>query len=139
MADQVLTDLAAKVVEDMARAKQYVTEREARRRERKAYALGYLHCARLLPHYHDDDMIEGRDKRYPKPTTTKPRTVTLSDGTSVSATTISHGPAFYFTQRTFGLGGRSGSTNNPLTLAKTPADARLLADLVERPTEEVPE
>lgn len=131
------------VVRVLSRNEKYVTEAEAQKRElqakREAYALGWLDCPIEPQHATSERLMRGnRDLRYPLPRTMQPRSVTLSDGTLVSASPIEGGPRFYVTWRKPGCGGRTGSLNNPLQLAETPNDARLLADLVERPFEEVP-
>lgn len=100
-----------------------VPEREARTRERAAWDASSRHdCGdpNVVPHAGCSRCDAERDLRYPLPTTTRPRTVTLSDGTRISS-------------------GGAGLTSGVFRFAKTPADARLLADLMERPTEDVPD
>ena len=96
----------------------FVTEREARKREREAWDAGAYYVA------------EQKDRRYPIPTVKKHRTVTLSDGT-----TISKGASDWYSTGTHVYAG----AEVPWRFARTPADARVLADLVENPYEEVPE
>ena len=97
-----------------------------------------LDCPLTPPHGTSECLMrENMDGRYPLPTEFRPRSVTLSDGTLVSASPIANGPRFYVTWRQPGCGGRTGSLNNPLQLAVTPDDARRLAYLVEHPFEEV--
>lgn len=119
-----------------------VTAREARRRERAAWRKGFLKawedaraCVREKAMF--GSMLWDKDRQVPimdaeffneepefiypdvsLPTTKRARTVTLSDGGTVRSDLI---------------------TDRPYGLAKTPADARALAELMERPFEEVSE
>ena len=103
-----------------------VTEREARTRERTAFSAGARrHGAGV------EWITEQINGYYPLPTVKRPRTVTLSDGTTVRME--SDGTWFWSGVR------KPFYATTPLVHAKTPADARLLADLVESPYEEVPE
>jgi len=86
------------------------------------------------PH-HSINSYEVRNTLFPLPTTTKTRTVTLSDGRVVQ-----YGPTF----GTFITNTQSGSarlpwcsgTSNAVSVA-TASDARLIAGLIEHPTEEI--
>ena len=151
MTDRILTDdevrdiacnkqvgIALARVVEAAVLQRCVTERAARKRERAAFDAGaaWQKDANTLwlgggqgfsgtfnaPKYH-----KAKDELYPLPKRIVPRTVTLSDGTRV------------FWDNTHN---RFGSNQdflalNVYTYAKTPADARALADLVEHPTMEV--
>jgi hypothetical protein len=127
-----VNDLAQKVVEDAARAKHYVPEVEAREHTRHA-----LFSARDRFAVHGlGGYVEWTNNHWPslRPQTLRPRTVTLSDGTTVSRS----GTMWAVVAPPPLLDGGYECVS-PLHLARTPADARLLADLVERPTEEVPQ
>ena len=119
-----------------------VPEREARRRERAAFMDGVRseltwQRASMTGVADHDRVIADRDDRFPLPVTKRARTVTLSDGTTVNRAEINGTILYFHTWREYGLGGRTGSTITPFKLARTPADARALAELVERPFEDV--
>ena len=117
------------------RSRQGITEREARTRERTAWDACFHFVGKLCggfnlgPRY--DYPERERDRLYPLPTVKRPRTVTLSDGTTVRME--SDGTWFWSGVR------KPFYAPAPLVHGSTPADARLLADLVESPYEEVPE
>lgn len=123
----------------------YVTEREARTRVLMGQREGWDACIRELnahctsgpdqKWWNRADFQRGRDIRYPLPTKRVPRTVVLSDGTKVSRLD----GAFRWKIDRGENGGHANTGDVPYCTAKTPADARLLADLVERPYDEVPD
>ncbi len=141
-----------------------VPEREARRRERAAWRKGFLKawedaraCVREKAMF--GSMLWDKDRQVPimdaeffneepefiypdvpLPATARARTVTLSDGTTLRCTetgslrqvfevcVVGKSPQYW------------SDGGDPLIykFAKTPADARLLADLVEHPVEKIP-
>lgn len=113
-----------------------VTEREARKRERAAW----VDCVEFTEHGNNRSDLPWQEwallecnRRYPLPTVTRPRTVKLSNGATVEG---SVGNVLIVSSD--GGGGTVGKAAI-FSFAKTPADARALADLVEHPTEEVPD
>ena len=120
-----------------------IAEREARARERLAFHNGAVWGEEKNSIYLGGGQYarpkpKNVDELYPLSTKRVSRTVTLSDGLSVTG----HKDGVF----TFGTGHQAidipAGTNQVaclLSRAKTPADARLLADLAERPTEEVPD
>ena len=117
---------------------QLVTEREARERERVAFHNGAV-WDRSQNTFTVGAFARPRakplDELYPLPTITRPRTVTLSDGTTAwqEDGRLRCNPAKPIEV----AGPFAGMAAYALWDRMTPADARLLADLVERPTEEV--
>lgn len=124
------SELCKRVTEEIFRPRneRTVTEREARKRVLMGQREGWDACIRELnahctsgpdqKWWNRADFQRGRDIRYPLSTKRVPRTVKLSDGRRVSSDD-------------------DGWAYSPYSHAKTPADARLLADLVERPYDEV--
>jgi len=99
-------------------------EHAARRRERAAWSEGRKSQDRFREYgLSTAEVWRDRDTLYPLPTVTRPRTVTLSDGAqcTVIGTAAEREPWRVF------------------RAARTPDDARKLADLVEHPMEEVSE
>jgi hypothetical protein len=77
-----------------------------------------------------DTLRAERDRIYPLPTTTKPRTVTLSDGRRVQ---------FSISLDAFlrDAAGKDQFYRQTYVSVRTASDARLIADLIEHPTEEI--
>lgn len=124
----------------------FVTEREARKRVVLGQREGWDACYAFITALAGRGLLgsrydypdKERDIRYPLPTKRVPRTVVLSDGMTVTRGDNNRNNGWCVLDER----GRfvfDTATNCPLSLAKTPADARLLADLVERPYDEVPD
>lgn len=128
-------------------------EREARKRvlmgQREAWDACYAFITALagrgLLGSRYDYPDKERDRRYPLPTRRVPRTVVLSDGLRIYARELSGVTLFHHDHTLEGVAPECAdfqcteSHTSVYRLAKTPADARLLADLVERPYDEVPD
>ncbi len=113
-------------------------ELEARRRERAAYMFGWLDCpATAIQSITETQAWRKRDRRFPLLTKRVPKTVTLSDGTMVRPQKGGDGMTRFHCVR--GASEYVCRNKPPYAIAKTPADARLLADLVEHPYDEVPD
>ena len=118
-----------------------VLEREARTRERAAWDACAKHELGRSYASCGEYNRRARDMVYPLPTVRRPRTVTLSDGMTVSRklnATDNTPWLLCWEAKSPDHGLRTGETANPYAYARTPADARVLADLVESPYEDVP-
>jgi len=111
-----------------------VPEAEARKRERMAYGFGWLDNEKMPPDGLTERQMQVRmDARYPLPTKRVPRQVVMSDGIQITAELRPDGDPIFRAS--------NGDASIPRAAyymwARTPDDARKLADLAEHPFEEV--